>query len=147
MSIIQVSLEEKIERLEAIEEIRKLIANYCHGVDKKEYDLFLNIWHKDAVFDVPHIRVGSGIEEITDMLETIKSNSKESYHHISNSVIEVNGNTASGIHDVLFGRLLANDTYSLLSGTYRDEYVKENGRWYVKKRAFTPHPIKSPIFD
>jgi len=38
------ALVTRIERLEAESAIRRLMADYCHGFDKREWDRFASVW-------------------------------------------------------------------------------------------------------
>lgn len=147
MEQVQLTLEERIQQIEDIENIRKIIANYCHGVDKRNLETFLSIWHEEGVWEVPHLRNAIGKKDVELLLvNTIWNNVVQSHHHTTNSVIEINGNTATAVSDILYTRTEKNGVSSLLSGVYRDDYCKDGGRWYMKRRAFSPHDTKSPLY-
>ena len=40
--------DSRIDELVAYEEIRRLVADYAHGVDKRDRDRFVSVWHEDA---------------------------------------------------------------------------------------------------
>jgi hypothetical protein len=40
------------------------MAQYCHGLDKREFDTFLEIWHVDAVWEMGDLGVFAGKEAI-----------------------------------------------------------------------------------
>ncbi|MDR7075751.1 uncharacterized protein (TIGR02246 family) [Neobacillus niacini] len=139
-------IHERIHQLEAIDEIRKLIANYCHGVDKRDRETFLSIWHEEGVWVVPKHRTCSGKKEIESLFDSILASREEQHHHSTNSVIEVNGDYATAISDVVYTYTDRKGKSELLSASYRDEYTKKTGKWLLKRRELFYVNIKSPLF-
>ncbi len=52
-------LTSRIERLEAESVIRRLVADYCHGFDKRDWDRFFGVWHDGAVWAILDAEVSS----------------------------------------------------------------------------------------
>lgn len=139
------SLEERLERLEAIEDIRNLMALYCRSVDMRDQEAFLSIWQEDAVYEVPH-GVADGKARISEMFHTIINNRQKLHHHTTNAAIEVEEEQATAVSDVFYYRLDMQGKSELMSGTYRDEFSKSTGQWLFKRRSFASHVTVSPIF-
>jgi len=123
--------------IEEKDQIRELLANYCHHYDEAEFDRWLALWDADnASFDIDgHILRGrAALEKFTRDAEIV--NGKPPMKHcIMNEVIAVTGETATARCYLLVVRKLANG--ELLTGTagrYDDRLVKKNGRWLFAER-------------
>lgn len=139
------SMEEKIARLEAIEAIRTLMANYCHGIDKHDANTFMSIWATDSEYVLPRGE-GKGIDGVRALVEKVWKQVPQCHHHITNPVIEVDGDTAVAKTDVFYFRQTDDDLYVLLSGGYDFKFVKENGEWKVTLLRFSAFVNSSPVF-
>jgi limonene-1,2-epoxide hydrolase len=40
----------RLESLENERELTRLVYNYCHGLDRRDGDLFMSLWHDDAKY-------------------------------------------------------------------------------------------------
>jgi ketosteroid isomerase-like protein len=139
------SAEESIKKLEAVEAIRTLMANYCHGIDKHDVETFMSIWAQDSLYNLPRGE-GKGIDGVRALVEKVWTQVPQCHHHITNPVIEVDGDTATAKTDVFYFRQTDDDLYTLLSGGYDFNFVKENGAWKVSLLRFSPFVSTSPIF-
>ena len=139
------TLEEKIDRLEAIEAIRTLMSTYCHGIDKHDADTFMSIWAQDAVYNLPRGE-GVGIDGVRALVEKVWVQVPQCHHHITNPVIKVDGDTAVAKTDVFYFRQTQDDYFTLLSGGYDFAFVKESGEWKVSLLKFNAFVNTSPIF-
>ena len=121
----------------AREEIRELVAAYAHLADTGRFDQLLDLFAEDGVLhggDAPEAR---GREEIRRFLTgtgaDLRSVSPVALirHHVSNLSIEVLGpDEARGIAYFFVVTDLGPDHW----GRYRDQYVRETGRWRFKHR-------------
>ncbi|MDR7075749.1 ketosteroid isomerase-like protein [Neobacillus niacini] len=138
-------LLEQVQRLQSIQDIRNLITTYCQSVDSWDKESFLSIWDKEAVYMVPR-GASNGKKEIAEMYDKITSAEQNHHHHVTNSKIEINGNSATGVSDVLYYRLIDGES-TYLSGRYYDEFCKSSGKWLIKRREFKPQATISPLFN
>jgi hypothetical protein len=146
MEKIQLSLEERIQKLEDKEEIRSLLANYCHSIDKRDRKGFLSLWDEEAGWVLSN-KEANGIEEIKERYHNAIKGAKVLHHHTTNSAIEINGDSATVISDLIFYREDAQTGNTvLMSAIYKDEMSKSTGKWLFKKRVSVPHTNKSPKF-
>jgi len=126
------TLEERIENLEAIEEIKKLRPLYCYLVDPYHLDDLSQLFTNDAVLDLrPFLpETINGKDNIIAYYRENKS--VMSRHQSMNPIIEVEGTKAKGTW-YLFGPLTAatreGDTALWVQGRYGEEYVKEGKSW------------------
>ncbi|MEH7249240.1 nuclear transport factor 2 family protein [Neobacillus niacini] len=143
---IQLSLEERILKLEAKEEIRSLLANYCHSIDKRDREGFLRLWDEEASWKLAN-KEANGKKEIIERYDNVINGAKVLHHHTTNSAIEISGDSASVISDLFFYREDAQTGNTILmSAVYKDEFSKSSRKWLFKKRVSVPHTNKSPKF-
>lgn len=122
--------------LEEKDRIRELLASYCFHYDEARFDLWLDLWADNPVFDVDG-RLFEGradLEGFVKMAELV--NGKPPMKHLCmNEIIAVNGETATSRCYLLVVRKAANGNLLTGSaGTYTDELVRKYGRWYFQKR-------------
>jgi hypothetical protein len=138
-------LDEKIAKLEALEAIRTLMAKYCHGIDKHDAETFMSIWAQDSEYNLPRGE-GKGIDGVRALVEKVWTQVPQCHHHITNPVIEIDGDTAVAKTDVFYFRQTDDDLYCLLSGGYDFEFVKEANDWKVSLLKFSSFVNTSPVF-
>lgn len=97
------TLEQRIQRLEDIEEIKKLTATYSDHVNKgwigKEvaFDKLADVFTADATWTSAAMGVDAqGIDAIIDMLREKTAGGTFAMHSFTNPVIDVDGDTATG---------------------------------------------------
>lgn len=143
---ITMTLEERIQRLEDMEEIRKIMNIYSQSLDKGDKADFMTIWEEDAYLELPS-KVTKGKEEIDAWFDTLMKDVIRMHHHNTNVVIEVNGESATAVSDVIhYNEYTSNGKPFLKSGIYRSEFSKKSGRWLFKSRAYSAQTIQSPIY-
>ncbi|MCX4095588.1 nuclear transport factor 2 family protein [Nocardia sp. alder85J] len=145
MTNVSTDLAAKIQWLADIEEIKTLMAKYCHGIDKKDPDIFLGIWSADADYLLPRGE-GHGIDGVRALVETVWRQVPRCHHHITNPVIGVDGHTATAKTDVFYFRLTEDGSHQLLSGGYDFAFVVEDGTWKIRRLEFTGFVSASPVF-
>lgn len=156
------TLEERITLLEDIEEIKKIKAKYCYYQDQHRSEDFISLFTEDAELDFRPLLAEKmvGKEAFAPLFakENMVNWQRMARHQLSNPIIEVNGDKATGIW-YMFGvaTLIApgKDIAIVEQLTYEDEFVKENGKWKISRlrgeTAFiSPYEegwVKTPMFD
>lgn len=140
------SLEAKVQRVIDVEEIRTLMAKYCHGIDGKDEELFMSIWAEDATYVLPHGEA-TGLSAIRELVHTVWQRVPKCHHHITNHVVVVDGDRATADTDVFYYRQSDEGVVQLLSGKYSMEYVRVNDEWKTGRLAFASFGTVSPHFD
>ena len=133
------TLEERIGRLEDIEEIKQLKAEYCASCDDNHNGpriaaLFVEdgVWHRQD--EGPN----NGREEIAAYMNVIRNSGRmrNSAHMVTNPQIEVTGDTAVAKwrFTMMYTAILPNDglQYHRIIGYYIDDHVKKDGKWYFQ---------------
>ena len=82
------SIEERLDRLESLDEIRQLAAKYSVTLDMRDMDMHVNLF-------VPDVRVGkdrSGRQELKKWADaTFRDQFTGTSHHIGNHIIDFDG--------------------------------------------------------
>ncbi|TDP37783.1 nuclear transport factor 2 family protein [Nocardia ignorata] len=135
MADLNDDLAQKIQWVVDLEQIKTLMAKYCHGIDKKDEQTFMSIWADDADYLLPRGE-GHGIDGVRELVRKVWREVPQCHHHITNPVIDVQGEVATAATDVFYFRLTADGTRVLLSGTYAFEFVKRDERWQTRSVRF-----------
>ena len=137
-----------LEKLEALAEIRDLIATYCIAFDDQNWTEFEKLWTDDASF-VVEPNAFNGKKVLMDFLSTCLPKGYVSKHMISQPLIEIaeDGMSARARTDVVW--IAANFTNAIV-GRYVDEIVRQDGRWKFRRRQEIPVPYRegpTPMSD
>lgn len=132
----------RLDRLEAIEEIRDLVHRYSWGADHRDEEVWRSVWAPDAVWQVGPERSFTGIEEIVDAVAWQWRTFPQMLHATSNHRVSASGDSGSGLADVVVMVCLSHDDggdgrWVVGGGTYRDTYVRRDGVWLISRREAT----------
>ena len=129
-----VAIEDKLQRLLDIEEIRTLRHRYAYGaniIDGKPGDLqaFGALFDADGTFDVG-MGVATGPAEIENMMKALTTQWQCAMHYMLNPIIDIDGDRARGTVSGLFAfTSVENPAPIWLSNIYSDEYVRTPRGW------------------
>ena len=123
--------------LEDKEAIRELLSEYCHYVDKGEFEKWENLWMEDAVLLTPEKVSIDGKKAIGETIRAAADQILGKVKHMTtNEMIKVSGNNASVESTILVLSLDDNNTISImLAGTYIDKLQKVDDNWKFRERA------------
>ena len=99
--------------------LRDLVSNYCHGVDKHDIDLFMSIWHDDAVWKIgPPFGDFYGAADIRHALvDVIWPAWRETHHWTTNLTVSFDGpDSARGVCDVNCNGATPDDVMQVVVG-------------------------------
>ena len=145
MKATSMNLEERIRRVVDADEIRSLMSKYCHGIDKKDEPLFMSIWAEDGLYELPRGQA-AGIDSIRKLLHKVWREVPKCHHHITNPLIDIDGDSAVARTDVIYYRQTDDGTLQLLSGTYAFRFVRIAGEWKTALLKFASFDTVSPAF-
>ena len=129
-------LAARLDRIESRQAIERLVANTCHGTDKREEETFLGVWHEDGVWVRPQGDF-QGREELRRALNAFVWGTWQSTQHwATNLVTEIQGDAASGMFDMSMQGVNADGKSAFMCATYNDRYERRDGRWGVVHRQF-----------
>ena len=140
--------EAKLQELEAYEQIRRLVADYCHGVDKKDIDRFAAVWLEDASWQaMPEGEWSKGRDEIVATMRGLWEGVGQTHHWGANHVIEVDGDTATGLADADIVMTDLDGKWFRIAASWSDVYERRGDRWGIARRTAQFHhylPIADP---
>lgn len=132
------SLQARIRALEDIEEIRKLKARCWFSSDKKQWDEFGECFTEDAILDAQPSTHLEGRKEIVESLSSIMSSFTTVHQGLHADITLTSDTTARAIW-AMYDHVQNKDANLKMEeyGYYEDEFVKENGKWKIKKSTRT----------
>lgn len=132
------SVEGRLQRLEDIEEIRILLLDYGRFLDARDLAAYSRLFAKDGewVGGFGSAKSPAGIQAFMEKNLGTGPNRGNTFHILSNFVIDVKGDTATAWSRWSFVTPGA-DGKPVISqaGRYDDTLVREDGRWKFKRRV------------
>lgn len=131
------TLEERIARLEDLEAIRHLDAQYCRYLDDGNWDDLMALFTEDGAFDGLSHPVGK------DAMKAFFSGLadgglSEFWHFITNMEIDLDDDNAT-VRSFLWQPCVLNGVASIAAGRYTDTLVKVDGRWLYQVKQVRFH--------
>ena len=135
------SLEQRIQELENIEEIKKLKARYFHACDRKQIDIIRDCFVEGScIIDYGVIGTFKNREDfITLFSEKACEDSVIDMHHGQNPQITlINSTIAVALWDLYFFQINTEEnTLTQLGGFYEDKFKKTDSGWCIEETKFT----------
>ncbi|MGW4340011.1 nuclear transport factor 2 family protein [Rhodococcus koreensis] len=124
------SIEERLIRLEDIERIRRLKAEYCNVCDDHhDPDAVVRLFAADGVWEADGLGAYRGHDEIRRAFERFGRSIRFSQHNTTNLDITVTGNTACGTWHFVGVVDFHDGPTRLTLARYDERYVKIDGEW------------------
>jgi len=144
-----VTLEQRLARLEAIENIRQLKARYFHACDNKQPDLVRECFAAGPI-ELRYGRIGN-FSDREQMLAVFTELACQPHiveiHHGQNPRIEVHAaDFATGIWGLYYYLIdTRRQTVTQLAGFYDDAYSRLEGQWRITRSSY--EVTSTQIFD
>ncbi|HLW95207.1 MAG TPA: nuclear transport factor 2 family protein [Solirubrobacteraceae bacterium] len=145
------TLEARLERLEDLEAIRALLADYRRYLDGKDFRAYASLFAREGEFiagEGDAIRA-SGPEAIFALVDGMRGTlltdqGGDDVHVAVNEVIELAGDRATANSTWVYLIRGEGDVPEVSKiGHYEDELIREDGRWkFLRRRA----PMDIPTF-
>lgn len=139
MSAAPNDLAERVARLEALEEIRELVARYGMVVDDRDVDALADMFTSDASFGLAAgMEPNRGRQAVIDFYADRMAAFGATYHYPHSLVIELDPERPGHATGMVNAHAeLALDGRTLVTALrYYDEYRVEGGRWcFVERRV------------
>ena len=152
---MSIDLEKTVRRLADIEDIKQLKARYALACDD-DYnpDRLAPLFAEDAIWDGSILGYAEGREGIREFFAASSALVPFAVHQVSNPLIEVDGDTATGVW-YLWQPMVFQGEALWLSAIYNDSYVRQGGQWLYQHlkldiRMLTPYeqgPAKLRIIE
>jgi hypothetical protein len=130
-------------------EIRTVLAKYCRGVDRRDWELLRSVYHPDGTDNHgPFNGTGSAFADYLD--ESLRECRLTGHHQMTNVYIELDGDMARVESYYLVLHPLIDPqtkTEALLQsgGRYLDKFEKRNGAWKIASRVCTVDWSRFPL--
>lgn len=115
--------------------IHRLKHEYCYAIDDGHYDDWVSLFTRDGRFVRDGDASYEGHEELGEMAEGFAAAFDHSAHVVSNSVIDVDGESATGRWYLLLFYRLADGEEGWRQGVYTDCYRLVDGAWKIEETA------------
>jgi SnoaL-like domain len=129
--------------------VQELIASYAEYIDEGNLEGYLNNFAPNGVFESSRGKI-EGRDAIRDfvapLLEANRTASRATMRHFMGfPVIRGDGDRCTARTYVMIPRMDADGEVRIPTvGTYRDDIVKIDGRWYFEKRSIVMDMTSSP---
>jgi len=131
----QLSLEQRIDRLESIEAIRQLKYTYCHYCDiGYKPELIASLFSDDAIADYGS-DYNVGPEQVANRFRGEDKKIPFAAHLVANPIISVDGDTGHGTWWIIMPSTYMVDEKPVAKwflGEYEEDYVRIGGQWKFK---------------
>jgi uncharacterized protein (TIGR02246 family) len=140
------TVEERLQRLEDVEAIRRLMLEYRRCLDAKDIRGYAGLFAAEGEFVAGDMRA-KGPQEIFELVDGMRGTlltdrGGDDVHIVANPTIDVDGDRATA--DSMWIYILrGEDDEPVLSkiGSYHDVFTREDGRWrFLRREAPTIIP-------
>jgi ketosteroid isomerase-like protein len=126
--------------IQAISELKYRYCAYCD--DNYDADGIASCYAEDGVMGSVGAPLYEGREAIRTLFKTAPSTYLFAIHSVSNPIIKVDGDTATGSWKLFQPCTLAHEggpRAVWIAGNYADTYVRKDGRWLIQRCIVTLH--------
>jgi 3-phenylpropionate/cinnamic acid dioxygenase small subunit len=147
--LAQLSLESRLDQLEAREQIRELIYAYGYALDHRDFVAFSDLFAKETGTWVGGFGSATGRDAIFRLMDGSIGHADPpveptSHHVFTNMQIVVDGGRATARTKWIF--VVPSESGAprwQFLGHYDDEFVREDGQWrFLRRQAFTDIPAQ-----
>lgn len=132
----QTDLLARLDRLESESAIRAVLATYCHGVDRRDPELFAGVWHEDAeCLGAPFGDRRGRDAIVAAMTEGIWPTTRRTCHWVSNVVLDIDHDRATSTCDVDVMLISAPGNANMVAATYDDVLERREQVWRMASRT------------
>ena len=144
------TLEERVQRLEDLEEIRRLLEEYARCLDAGDHAAYAELFTEDGELDFARLGHAKDRAQLNAFFNRLESQPPQAgdrqvplgisfvKQYIHNHVIHLQGDRGTGFSYLEARPIYKGESY-LVAARYDDEYVKQNGQWKFKKMGLVPH--------
>jgi len=132
------SLEERVQYLEDVKEIKELMYKYCYAMDWGDWDAVMNCFAKECSINFEHFSHGNvgdraGVEKFYD--KVLMSMFATFIHRIMNDIVELQDETHATGKWYLDEPCILQETKRAAwsANTYYVDFVKEGGKWLFRR--------------
>lgn len=124
----------RLQHLEDLEEIRRLVARYGRAIDDRDWNTLTELYAPDAVFESAGTRA-EGRDRVIDFVKMRTSVYPASYHYPHSHEIDIiDATRAVGLVCAHAELAIEGDTV-VVALRYHDDYRRVEGRWRFRERV------------
>jgi 3-phenylpropionate/cinnamic acid dioxygenase small subunit len=119
-------------------QIAEVLIRYATGIDSKDWPLFRTCWTDEVDIDYGDLGQFTDADEFTILMTQIHDGMGQTYHRLSNLVIDVEGDRATArtyVHAVLMAVPGDSSSWVDALGHYDDGLVRTSDGWRIAKRT------------
>jgi len=129
-------LRRRIDRLEAIDAIRQLVARYGYAADDRDINGIRNMFTEDGCFRAVNGQMEArGIDAVIDMYHARFRGMGHSFHVAHDHIIELQTETRATGRVTSHAELIRDGVPHVVALRYEDIYKCVDGTWCFKERA------------
>ncbi len=133
------TVEDRLLRLEDIEGIKSLKAEYCFSVDDGSHERLMSLFVDDAVWHAAGIGRYEGKDAIDKFFRSLPEMMRFWLHMVTNPQITLEGDRARGRWYLLEPNTLKDGRPVWGAARYEERYVRrENGEWAFQEIELIP---------
>ncbi|KUH80173.1 MULTISPECIES: nuclear transport factor 2 family protein [unclassified Mycobacterium] len=128
-------------------QIAEVLIRYATGIDSKDWALFRTCWTDEVDIDYGDLGTFTDADAFTALMEQIHGGMGQTYHRISNIVIDVTADRATArsyVHAVLMAVPGDGSSWIDALGHYDDELTRAGDGWRIVKRTTNIARVMSP---
>jgi len=128
------------------EDIRRVLAEYCHLIDDGAFDDLVERFAPDGTFAFAEV-VATGREAILRWLRKAMAPHRRGKHLTANTLVDIGDpehGHATAVSDFEFLGFVDGKLVPLMAGRYRDELRRLDGRWVIQRRDAIPLEPPAP---
>jgi uncharacterized protein (TIGR02246 family) len=118
------------------DQIRRTLSEYSQRCDDGRFDEWSELFTEDARF-VLSGQVTEGRNSIRTLMTAMMPDGRRGQHVTSNSLVEIDGDSATATTDYLFVRQTADGPTIVAAGRYHDRLARDGRRWRFRERSIT----------
>lgn len=126
-----------LEELAAHVEIQQVLFRYCRGVDRGDEEMISSVYHDEAI-DEHGSWIGKGRDFAMYLVPAMNSVPLIGQHHITNSLIELDGDIANVESYFMAFHPEKDDAeqprHAFIAGRYMDRFEKRESKWLIQHR-------------
>jgi uncharacterized protein (TIGR02246 family) len=130
------TIEERLQRLEDIQEITQSLVDYGELLDLRDLDAFAELWTEDAEFVMSTGRTAQGRSSIREMLAAVMANSPAAAMHLeTNPRVVLDGDRATST--IMYAVAFTQDdglARITMLGHHHSEHVRTPDGWKIGRR-------------
>jgi hypothetical protein len=120
--------------------VRRILAEYCHFVDDAEFADLVDLFSPDGELVYGSVAARGPDELLTFFADRQGRPEQRGKHLTMNTVVDVRGDTAVARSDYVHVMPAGGELVPVRAGRYRDELVRLDGRWRLRRREILPWP-------